>query len=365
MQEISDSVKFTILNNKVHDITIKKLGKSGTIPCVVIGPASVYLPILKMLADNDRFCLYGIDAFWTKGHDYSPQEIDALTLNSILTLYHDIITKLIEINEISQKTIIIGPSILGWFAEELPSIAYKNILGVMKLNSPSRDQSALKQWLELQHNFMKANFYTCSDKIEPNPHKKWLSYIKGKEEFEKIKDNKTEQKHTEDEKFDAELNQDKSKYFHDPEINQGIIDLFKECALDTRGKIAGIAFASNETFISNAPVPIWHTMGASDGIVPLRMLDSDIKRTNQKKNQSYYILEETGHIPTENKGFASLAYQKACQWKRESEKRENRLAFSKYTLFAVATLATCYLMRKPIANTVNTIKDKGMKCFFR
>ena len=367
MQEISDSVKFTILNNKVHDITIKKLGKSGTIPCIVIGPASVYLPILEMLADNDRFCLYGIDAFWTKGHDYSSQEIDALTLNSILTLYHDIITKLIEVNEIRQKTIIIGPSILGWLAEELPIITYKNILGVMKLNSPSRDQSALEQWFQLQDDFMKANFSRYWSKLNSQSHEKWDSYTKGKEQFEKIRDDKTEQKHTEDEKFTAELNQDQSKYFHDPqtEINKKIINLFKKCALDTRGKIARIAFSSNETFTNNAPVPVCHYMGASDGIVPLRMLDSDLKRINQRKNQSYYIFEETGHIPTENSTFTNKAYQKACQWKRESEKRENRLAFSKYTLFTVATLATCYLMRKPIVNTVNTIKNKGMKCFFR
>jgi len=368
MQEISHSINFTILN-KVHDITIKKLGKSGENPCIVIGPASVYLPILKMLTDSDHFCLYGIDAFWTRGHDYSPQEIDALTLKSILTLYKNIINKLIEVGEINQKTIIIGPSILGWFAEELPFIAYKDILGVIKMNSPSRNQAALEVWPQpIQDNFMEVNFSMRWKNVNPKPHKKWLSYIEEKDKFDAI----CKQEHTEDEKYHAELNKDRPKYFHKPEsqASEEIIHLFKNCALDTRKKIAEIAFSSNATFKNNVPVPVWHTMGASDSIVPLDMLSSDIKKMNNRTaysqgNRSYYILPETGHIPTENNTFASRVHQKACQWKRESEKRENRLALSKYTLFTVATLTTCYLMRKPIANAANIIKDKGMKCFLR
>jgi pimeloyl-ACP methyl ester carboxylesterase len=351
MKEVIDiSVKFL---NKTHDTTIKMIGEKSGIPCIVIGPASLYLPVLAGLTQDSHFRLYGIDSFWTKGHTFSSQEINSITLEGILTLYKNIINTLKSSKSITEKVIIIGPSILGWFAEELAATSPEDILGVVKLNTPTRNKIILKQWSQLQQDFMQVNFHDFY------PHEKWSFYIQWKKEFEKRSSNEQASKYSNDEKYDAELNRDRPKYFYHfkSQTNNETVNLFKLCALDSRQKIAEIAFHSNENFQDEVPVPIWQSVGIADGIVPIDSIAADISRMDHQPNEDCYIFEEAGHIPSEDRFFSDKVYQVACQWKQASQTKDSTpTSYSKYALFTAVGLTACYLMRKDIAAAASAVK---------
>lgn len=286
--------KYITLSTDHHSIKCLIEGE-GSIPCLFIGPGSLYLPTIPDNTKTELFTFYDVDRYFAYpiGEDkVNVVEIESLTLDSYIE-YYETCRNALNLSKIA----VMGPSAIGLVAYEYAKRFPDVISHVILLGTPS----TTKGLVERQNIFFEGNYNPgLYPKLATSwSTRKWLNFKQAQEQF--IEEKKSDL--TADESLIKELVADQEKYSIDSETESVLRSRWQRFNTTMRKQFFGNMISAYE-MEGEVIVPTLAISGMYDGIAPFYDIGDKIAEGVIRGNITQIILDDAAHSPQlESKQF--------------------------------------------------------------
>jgi pimeloyl-ACP methyl ester carboxylesterase len=267
-------------------------GSSNGLPCLVLGPASIYIPTIPK-ALKEKYLFYGADYYWNKNCTVSTETIQSLTFEQ-MARDGERIRKAFE-DQYPQvaQTLVLGPSALGWLAMKQAELYPNTILGIIGLNTPLVDLETLSKEENYFIRPYDPSLFPEFKTLETDESSRlWKEHQNFASEYERQK-KLGFASDTDD--YIAELKREKIRYMENDELFTNMLKLWEPFNITTRQRFFEEAGKINPGMFKGITCPVWLPLGARDGIVPPYTTSEDAI-CKFPKNFTYYIFDSK-HMP--------------------------------------------------------------------
>ena len=263
-------------------------GNLDGLPCLVLGPASIYIPTLPSELKK-QYLFYGADYYWTNVDNIATDIISSLNTKQMVVDGERIRTAFEEKGFPVAKTLVLGESLIGWLAIKQAELYPDKILGIVNLNTPLTNMKALS---EKQSNFFKPYNPSLTKLATEKSIRLREEHQHLKSKYE-IKKNIDFSNNTDD--YLAELKREKIRYMENDILFNKTLSYWENFNISTRQRFfENVKDIHPEHFKRFIKCPVFLALGIRDGVVPPYTMVDALR--DFPKNFEYYIFDSK-HMP--------------------------------------------------------------------